>query len=202
MKSVDLDENVVSSSKAAARLRAAAVEAFAANGYGATTTREIAARLEMSAAAMYPHYKSKEELLFAIAYEGHQLTLEWLRAADPVHEAPPTRLRAVVGEFAKNQATHHARARVVEYELAALTPEHFRAVAGLRRDVVHLVRRIVEAGAVDGSFAVPDVEGVTLAIVSLCVDVCRWFPGGSYTDPDSVAKLYPELAIRLAGAHS
>ncbi|MFH5207923.1 TetR/AcrR family transcriptional regulator [Antrihabitans spumae] len=199
---MSVDESVVSGSKAAARLRAAAIEAFAANGFGATTTREVAARLEMSAAAMYPHYKSKEELLFAIAYEGHQLTLEWLQAADPVGEAPADRLRAVVGEFAKNQATHHARARVVEYELAALTDEHFRVIAGLRRDVVRLVRRIVQAGADDGSFAVPDVEGVTLAIVSLCVDVCRWFPGGTYTEPDTVAKLYPELAIRLAGAHS
>ncbi len=191
---------VVSNSKAAARIREAAIEAFAENGYGGTTTRDIAGRIGLSAAAMYPHYKSKEELLFVIAYEGHQKTVVWLDEADSTSAEPASRLRAVVSEFARTQATHYARARVVEYELTALSAEHYKVIAGLRRDVVRLVRRIVEAGAADGSFAVPDTEGVTLAIISLCVDVCRWFPGGNYTDPDTVAKLYSELAIRLVGA--
>ncbi|MBJ8345467.1 TetR family transcriptional regulator [Antrihabitans sp. YC2-6] len=191
---------MVSSSKAAARIRAAAIEAFAENGYGGTTTRDIAARLGLSAAAMYPHYRSKEELLFVIAYEGHQLTLEWLRDVDDPSESPADRLRAVVGELARIHATHHARSRVVEYELTGLSPEHLRKVARLRRDVIRVVRTIVDAGIADGSFTVPDAEGVTLAILSLCVDICRWFPGGSYKKPESVAKLYPELAIRLVGA--
>jgi AcrR family transcriptional regulator len=196
----DATASVVSGSKAAARIRGAAIEAFAESGYGGTTTRDIAARLGLSAAAMYPHYKSKEELLYAIAYEGHQTTVEWLQAADPVTEPPADRLRAVVAEFARTQAQYHARARVVEYALAALDPNHYRVILGLRRELTRHVRRIVEAGSADGSFTVPDREGVTLAIISLCVDVCRWFPAGRYTDPAKVAKLYPELAIRLVGA--
>lgn len=193
-------EPIVSSSKAAARIRAAAIEAFAENGYGGTTTRDIAARLGLSAAAMYPHYKSKEELLFVIAYEGHELTLRWLKDVDSPDSAPAERLRAVVGELARIHATHHARSRVVEYELTGLSPEHHRMIARLRRSVIRVVRKIVDAGAADGSFTVPDAEGVTLAILSLCVDICRWFPGGSFTEPESVAKLYPEFAIRLVGA--
>ena len=193
---------VVSSSKAAARIRAAAIEAFAERGYGGTTTRDIAARLGLSAAAMYPHYKSKEELLFVIAYEGHQKTIEWLKAADPVGEDPANRLRAVVAEFARTQAAYHGRSKVVEYELTALSPEHYRVILGLRRKLTRHVRQIVEAGAADGSFAVPDAEGVTLAIISLCVDVCRWYPTGRYADPDIVANLYAELALRLVNATS
>jgi AcrR family transcriptional regulator len=190
----------VSSSKAAARIRAAAIEAFAEHGYGGTTTRDIAARLGLSAAAMYPHYKSKEELLFVIAYEGHQKTVEWLTAADPVSESPANRLRAVVAEFARTQAAYHGRSKVVEYELTALSPDHYRVILGLRRKLTRHIREIVEAGAADGSFAFPDAEGVTLAIVSLCVDVCRWFPAGRYADPETVAKLHSELALRLVNA--
>jgi hypothetical protein len=64
------------------------------------------------------------------------------------------------------------------------------------------VREIVEAGVADRSFAVPDGEDVTLATVSLCVDVCRWFPTGRYAHPEAVAKLYSELTVRLASATS
>jgi hypothetical protein len=73
-------------------------------------------------------------------------------------------------------------------------------IIGLRRKLMRHVRAIVEAGVADGSFAIPDAEGVTLAIVSLCVDVCRWFPTGRYADPETVAKLYSELAVRLVSA--
>src|SRR6185437_7883850 len=163
--------SVVSTSKAAARIRQAAIEAFAEQGYGGTTTRDIAARLGLSAAAMYPHYKSKEELLFVIAYEGHEKTVEWLKEADPVSESPANRLQAVVAEFARTQAAYHGRSKVVEYELTALSPEHYRVIHALRRKLTRHIRQIVEAGVKEGSFAVPDAEGVTLAIVSLCVDV-------------------------------
>ena len=50
-------------------MRRAAIEAFAESGYGGSSTRQIAKRLNMSATAMYPHYRSKEELLYAIALE-------------------------------------------------------------------------------------------------------------------------------------
>lgn len=69
-------------SAAAARIRRAAIASFAEVGYGATSTRQIAKRLNMSAAAMYPHYGSKEELLYAIAEEGHRGVLTTLRSVD------------------------------------------------------------------------------------------------------------------------
>ncbi|ANS30526.1 transcriptional regulator, TetR family [Rhodococcus opacus] len=191
---------VISPSKAAARIRAAAVDAFATSGYGGTTTREIAARLDMSPAAMYPHYRSKEELLFAISYEGHTAALDVVVSADRPDEAPSTRLQAMIGAFASWQATHHAQARVVQYELNALTPEHYRDVVKLRRDITHIVRAVVDAGAASGEFTVPDSEGVTLALMSLCVDICRWFPAGAYTEPEAVADLYADLAMRMVGA--
>src|SRR6201992_263620 len=97
-----------------------------------------------------------------MAHEGKKTTLEWLQAADPVSESPTNRLRAVVGEFARTQAAYHDRSRVVEYELTALSPDHYRMIVGLRRKLTQHVREIVEAGVADGAFAVPDAEGVTL----------------------------------------
>ena len=36
--------------------------------------------------------------------------------------------------------------------------------------------------------------------MSLCVDVCRWFPAGNYTNPEDIGKLYGDLALRMVGA--
>ena len=53
----------------------AAAHAFADRGYHATTTRDIASLAGMSPAAVYIHYRSKEELLFQISKIGHELSL-------------------------------------------------------------------------------------------------------------------------------
>nr|MDT0526602.1 helix-turn-helix domain-containing protein [Streptomyces sp. DSM 41633] len=53
--------------EAARRLLVAAVDSFAERGYHATTTRDIAGRAGMSPAALYIHYKTKEELLHRIS---------------------------------------------------------------------------------------------------------------------------------------
>ena len=63
---------------AARRLLLAAVEAFAERGYHTTTTRDIAGRAGMSPAALYIHYKTKEELLHRISRIGHQKAVEIL----------------------------------------------------------------------------------------------------------------------------
>lgn len=202
VQGAESDDAPFKDSKAARRIRDAAAEAFAESGYGGTTTRDIAARLGLSPAAMYPHYRSKEELLYAISYEGHRRCVDLLTANDQVAADPATRLRSVVGAFAAWHGTHHARGRVIQYELTALSPEHYRMIVGLRRQSTQVVRRIIDAGAGDGTFDVPDAEGVTLAITSLCVDICRWFPAGRYTEPDQLRRLYGELALRLAGAQA
>lgn len=57
------------------------MEAFAERGYHATTTRDIAGRAGMSPAALYIHYKTKEELLHRISRIGHDRALGILRTA-------------------------------------------------------------------------------------------------------------------------
>ncbi len=193
-------DTVISGSKAAARLREAAVEVFAESGYGGTTTRQIAARLDMSPAAMYPHYKSKEELLYAISYEGHDLALQVVKDADiprrgshpSSHHNHPAFRRVAGGE---PQPRPRRAVRTQRSHPGALPRHHGPAAAHHPG-----VRDVVDAGLASGEFTVPDAEGVTLALMSLCVDICRWYPSGRYQDPDTIGTLYGDLALRLVGA--
>src|SRR5262245_5364413 len=109
---------------AARRLLVAGIEAFSERGYHATTTRAIAARADMSPAAVYVHYRSKEALLFAISRIGHESALRAVLAARDSTAEPVPRLRAVVRAHVGWHARHHTMARVIQYELCALSEPH------------------------------------------------------------------------------
>ncbi|MBP0457767.1 TetR/AcrR family transcriptional regulator [Streptomyces montanisoli] len=190
------------SPEAARRLLVAAVEAFAERGYHATTTRDIAGRAGMSPAALYIHYKTKEELLHRISRIGHDRALAVLRKAEAGGGTSAQRLADVVRSFVRWHAEQHTTARVVQYELDALGPEHRPEILELRRQSDAVVRRILEDGVRDGEFDVPDVGGTTLAVLSLCVDVARWFDEAGRRSPDEVGDLYADLVLRMVGARA
>lgn len=110
--------------EAARKLLVAAVEAFAESGYHATTTRDIAGRAGMSPAALYIHYKTKEELLHRISRIGHDKALEILTAADAGGGTPSDRLADAVRSFVRWHAGRHDTAHVVQYEIDALSDDH------------------------------------------------------------------------------
>lgn len=184
---------------AARRLLLAAVEAFAERGYHATTTRDIASRAGMSPAALYIHYKTKEELLHRISRIGHEKALDILRTASRAEGGPAKRLADAVSSFVRWHAGGRTTARVVQYELDSLGPEARAEIVGLRRQVNAEVRGIIEDGVRSGDFDVADVQGTTLAVLSLCIDVARWFNVNGPRTPEEVGALYADLTLRMVG---
>ncbi|NUR96343.1 MAG: TetR/AcrR family transcriptional regulator [Kribbellaceae bacterium] len=183
---------------AARRLLTGAIDAFAERGYQATTTRDIASRAGMSPAALYVHYPSKERLLFEISLYGHNAALEVLRSAG-TGPTPADRLHSLVAAFTAWHAEHHTIARVVQYELAALSPEHLAEVATIRRAISAQIERVLADGVADGSFTVTDLPGTTLAVLSLSIDVARWYTPHRGA-PATLGKLYADLAERMVQA--
>ncbi|MGW0614847.1 TetR/AcrR family transcriptional regulator [Streptomyces sp. NPDC002788] len=185
---------------AARRLLIAAVEAFAERGYHATTTRDIAGRAGMSPAALYIHYKTKEELLHRISRIGHEKALEILRTASRREGSATDRLADAVSSFVRWHAGGRTTARVVQYELDSLGPDARAEILALRRLVDAEVRGIIEEGVRSGEFEVIDVHGTTLAVLSLCIDVARWFNVDGPRTPEEVGELYADLVLRMVGA--
>jgi AcrR family transcriptional regulator len=177
------------------RLVAAAVAAFAERGYQATTTRDIASRAGMSPAALYVHYPSKEQLLYEISRDGHLGALEVLKAVGD--RTPATRLGEMVAAFTTWHAEHRGIARVVQYELAALSTDHLAEIAAIRREITGTIESALARGVADGSFAVPDLSGTALAVLSMSIDVARWFDPARSQSPDALGALYADLALRM-----
>jgi AcrR family transcriptional regulator len=182
------------------RLLSAAVEAFGELGYASTTTRDIASRAGMSPAAVYVHHAAKEDLLFAISHEGHREALEVLRSASASSTEPLARLHRMVHDFTDWHVRNSRIARVVQYELDALSSEHRADVAEMRHDIVNAVCEVLEAGANDGSMQVTSTRSTALAILSLSIDLVRWYKPGSSASADHLPGLHAALAVRMVAA--
>ena len=188
-----------STTDARTRLANAAVEAFGARGFHGTTTRDISTAAGMSPAALYVHHRSKEDLLFELSLAGHQRMLELVRASVAVSDDPVEQLSTFVEDFVRDHALVHTGARVINYELAALSPDHLAAIALIRREIDGVLRSVVVRGVDSGVFSTPDPAMTTLALLSLGIDVARWYRDEGGWTPDQVAAHYRLLALRMVG---
>ncbi|PXX54092.1 TetR family transcriptional regulator [Nocardia tenerifensis] len=183
-----------------ARLLEAATAAFADKGFNGTTTRDIAAAAGMSPAAVYVHHKSKEELLYLISRAGHDRTLALVRKAAVSSDDPASALRTMIHDFAVHHARGHTRARIVNYELGSLNSEHRAEIRGIRRQIDQAVRALIERGIRDGVFHIPDARIATVALLSLGVDIARWYRDDGDWSPEDIAMAYADMALRIVGA--
>jgi AcrR family transcriptional regulator len=182
------------------RLARAAVDAFAVKGFHGTTTRDISIAAGMSPAALYVHHRSKEELLYELARIGHERVLEMVRASVATSDDPVEQLGTLVEDFVRDHALAHTGARVINYELAALSEEHLAEILAIRTDIDVVVRDVIDRGVALGVFETPDAHMTALAVLSLGVDVARWFRDEGRWTPDQVAVHYRLLALRMVGA--
>jgi AcrR family transcriptional regulator len=179
-------------------LLTSAVRCFAANGFHATTTRDISEGMSLSPAALYVHFPSKELVLFEIIRAGHKRVLEYVQdpaALDGTGSA--ARLRTIIARYTAWHARHHVAARVCQYELAGLTAEHYDEVLDLRHRTNEFFRDAVALGVADGSFAPVDVKRVTRAMLSLSIDLVRWYRLEGSDSPDRLGEFYGDLALKI-----
>jgi AcrR family transcriptional regulator len=184
---------------ASRRMLIAAVEAFALRGYSAATTRQIAEHSGLSPAAVYVHYSSKAELLYEISMIGTRSALRAVEGALEGLTAPAERLRAYVEAFVAWHARNHTLARVIQFELKGLPAERFQEVDRLRQRIERLLRTELRRGVAAGDFQIDDQRSTTMAILSLAIDVARWYQPRSLA-PDTLGARYADLALRMVAS--
>ncbi|MBU6246012.1 MAG: TetR/AcrR family transcriptional regulator [Actinomycetales bacterium] len=182
------------------RLVTAATESFASKGFHATTTRDISSAAGMSQAALYVHYPSKEEVLYLICRTGLEELHSVMVVASQGATDPADGLGRVARAFAVWHAEHTALAKVANYELSALTPEHWQVVRECRHRIELCFREHLQQGMGTGAFSVSDAHMTTFSIISMGTDIARWYRPDRTWTVDQVADHYAAMVLRLAGA--
>ncbi|WP_213452551.1 TetR/AcrR family transcriptional regulator [Rhizomonospora bruguierae] len=104
-----------------ARIQDVALELFTEQGYEATSLREIAERLGVTKAALYYHFKSKEEIVSSFVEDGMkrvEAILEWLRGQPRAPETWREFLRRYAAEL--YESNHFRTMRFFEQNQASL----------------------------------------------------------------------------------
>jgi AcrR family transcriptional regulator len=184
-------------SESSRRLLLAALDAFAARGFEAATTRDISRRAGMSPAAVYVHYRSKLDLLSEIMRIGHQSVLEEARTAMRDRATPAERIAAFTAAFSSWHARFATLGQVTAHELRALPPDRFAEILALRRAIERLLADELRAGMEAGDLVVEDLQGTVRAILSLGVDSARWYTPQRGGDPESIGQLHADLVLRM-----
>jgi hypothetical protein len=62
------------------------------------------------------------------------------------------------------------------------------------------VRSVVRHGVAEGTFSPEDPLRTTMALLSLGIDIARWYSQDATWPPATIAAFYADLALRMVGA--
>ena len=136
---------------------------------------------------------------FQLSRTGHEEALELIRQAVARSPLPHEQLAALVSTFSAWHAQNYAIARVVQHEFPHLSPEHRVEVLLMRKQIDAAVRGVLRAGVASGEFTVDNLGDTSLALLSIVVDVARWYGPSVKRSPAQTGAPNAALALRLVG---
>jgi len=171
---------------------------FHANGYAATSVRDIAKALDIQAASMYAHVASKEDVLWSIV---DVAATAFERAADAATDDaassdPVDRLAALVEAHVEVVTANPERSSVFVTEWRHLSADR-RAAIGARRDAYEArFRRTIADGISVGAFSASDASVAATFLLTALNGIATWYRPDGRLSRDAIADQYVELALR------
>ena len=183
----------------------AAILLFATRGYEATTMQDVAAKVGMTAPALYYYFDSKQRLLFEVIelnMERFAGNVDAMLASAPA--SPTEELRTFVRTHLEFQLERVDRARIYNAMflgtgalLGALSPRQRSEIKTLQTRVRDRLKAVLERGVARKEFIVRDMMVTSMGILAMGEFAAAWFePGGRLTVAE-VAEQYAELAVRM-----
>lgn len=159
-----------------------AARAFCRFGYGSASMREIAAEIGITPAALYHHFRNKEEILFEVIAAYTDDLLAMLRQEFAEGPDPASALRRALLAHILLLETRQVETRLVIDEKKHLSPPHLKRIVQREREVFGLYRDAVNGIIAAGEARELDAAVVTFALFGIVNYFYQWFrPGGALT---------------------
>jgi len=160
------------------QIRVVATQLFEEQGYHMTTIDNISEAVSLNKGTLYYYYNSKASLLFDILLEAGDITVAHLKSL-PANLAPDEVIRRVVMDSAQQVGDNLSVTAVYfqEYPFMAkwFDKQQLSALRSREREVEYALRRAIEAGIEDGTFAAVDPVVATNCVLSIITSLHRWY---------------------------
>jgi AcrR family transcriptional regulator len=177
---------------------AVAGELFHAQGYAATSVRDIARALDMQGASLYSHVTSKEDLLWSIVDRAAAAFEEGADAAlaESANGDAVDRLAALVEAHVEVVTSDPERASVFVTEWRHLSEPRRSQIARRRDEYEGRLRALIVDGIALGAFRSTDPVLAAAFLLTALNGIAAWYrPDGRLT-ADRIADHFVDLALR------
>ncbi|GAB4521382.1 MAG: TetR/AcrR family transcriptional regulator [Anaerolineae bacterium] len=186
----------------------AAADVLRRNGYEATTMKDIAAEVNLTAASLYHHFRNKDFLVLAVLEGGLQHVIEKL---EPIVESDQTNARKLaqmieVHVISVTENTAVGAAMVFEIRSLMNTPSIQSALYDdfvakrndffrQRDDFENLYRRVIRAGIAAGEFREVDADIYTKMMLGAHNWVAVWYRPGRRLNGQAIAHMMADYIL-------
>ena len=178
-----------------------AAKLFAKESYGATSLRQIAARVGVTLGTIYHYFPSKEDLLVELIDDAMAPLVETTAEVDDRLKAssPGEVLTWMVEKFVLGTLSRLGTATISDTELRSLSRKNLNRALAQRDAYQAAMERVVAGGVASGEFQVDDHKMTVYAILAACNGIGHWYKPSGRLRPDQVARVYSRLALRMCG---
>ncbi len=193
----------------------AAAEVLRQKGYEATTMKDIAAEVDLTAASLYHHFKNKNALMLAVLEGGMDYALSRIQPIAESDLAPAEKLSQMIHIHVVSLTQHTAVGAAMVFEIGALigvkTPgegskmsakavhefEEWRERFFDRRAAFEdCFRRVVQVGVEAGEFRQVDIPIFVKTVLGANNWVSVWYRPGGRLDGEGIAEQITETFLR------
>lgn len=195
----------------------AAADVLQKHGYEATTMKDIAAAVDLTAASLYHHFRNKDELLLGVLEAGLETLLERLEPILRADVPPEDKLRRMIHEHVVGVAGNTSVGAAMVFEIRSLMNAADRAANGpgklnpaeraaflarrdaffARRDVFEdSFRQVIRQGIAAGVFRPVDVPIFVNTVLGAHNWVGVWYRPGGRLSGEAIATQMAETFLR------
>ena len=161
---------------------------FREKGYMGTSMRDIARELDIEAASLYSHIKSKDEILEEICFRKADEFIKVIDEVNDIYFNAEEKLRMAVKSHVRILCSDLNTSSVFLHEWRHLNKPKLEEFKMLRNRYEGEFRKILQNGEDENVFETVDKKFAALTILSTLSWITEWYkPGGTRT-PEEIAE--------------
>jgi len=177
------------------QIRQVAQNLFRERGYSATSMRDLAESLDIKAASLYYHIKSKEEILQEICFRIADEFFEAIEKIDFKKKNTSTLLHQAISAHVNVIIKNLDAAAVFFHEWKHLSEPYLEDFIKLRKKYESIFRKIIKAGIRNKDFENININFTVLTIFSTINWVYDYYKPSGSMSPNEISKQLSNIII-------